>query len=353
MENHGDSHLQAGEKRRVVLFPLPLQVGFSITIIHTNFNSPSSSNYPHFDFRSIPDGLLETQASTTDAIAFLTLLNVRCVLPFQDCLAELMSLQLPLCREPDRIPNTIACLITDAIWHFTQPVADNLKLPRIVLRTSNICSFIAFAALPLLCEKDSEAPVPEIPPLRVKDIPMIETQDPEDLYQLIKAMVKQIKASSGLIWNSFQELEEFQEIAWGLANSRLPFLWVVRPGLVHEAAATDDNQWLECLPKSVLEMLDGGSSKGHIVKWAPQQEVLAHASVGAFWTHNGWNSILESICEGVPMICQPCSGDQWVNARYVCDVWRIGLHLERKLERGEIERAIRRVILEVEGQRES
>ncbi|KAH7548181.1 hypothetical protein JRO89_XS14G0079100 [Xanthoceras sorbifolium] len=186
------------------------RVGFSITIIHTNFNSPSSSNYPHFDFHSIPDGLLETQASTTDAIAFLTLLNVR-----------------------------------------------------------------------------------------------------------------------------------------------LPFLWVVRPGLVHEAAATDDNQWLECLPKSVLEMLDGGSSKGHIVKWAPQQEVLAHASVGAFWTHNGWNSILESICEGVPMICQPCSGDQWVNARYVCDVWRIGLHLERKLERGEIERAIRRVILEVEGQRES
>ncbi|KAL5734600.1 hypothetical protein ACOSP7_032461 [Xanthoceras sorbifolium] len=293
MENHGDSHLQAGEKRRVVLFPLPLQghinpmlqlasipyhrAGFSITIIHTNFNSPSSSNYPHFDFRSIPDGLLETQASTTDAIAFLTLLNVRCVLPFQDCLAELMS-----------------------------------------------------------STSDSEAPVPEIPPLRVKDIPMIETQDPEDLYQLIKAMVKQIKASSGLIWNSFQELEEFQEIAWGLANSRLPFLWVVRPGLVHEAAATDDNQWLECLPKSVLEMLDGGSSKGHIVKWAPQQEVLAHASVGAFWTHNGWNSILESICEGVPMICQPCSGDQWVNARYVCDVWRIGLHLERKLERGKL-----------------
>ncbi|KAK4834862.1 hypothetical protein QYF36_001503 [Acer negundo] len=163
MENHGDqSHLQRPKKRRLVLFPLPLQghinpmlqlasilyhkAGFSITIIHTNFNSPNSSNYPHFSFLSIPDGLSETEASTADIIAFCILLNVKCVVPFHDCLAELLG-------GGGGDDDDVACLITDAVWYFTQAVADSLKLPRIVLRTSNVCSFNAFAAIPLLYEK--------------------------------------------------------------------------------------------------------------------------------------------------------------------------------------------------------
>ncbi|KAK4836101.1 hypothetical protein QYF36_018562 [Acer negundo] len=158
MENHGDhSHLQQPKKRRLVLFPLPLQghinpmlqlasilyqkAGFSITIIHTNFNSPNSSNYPHFSFRSIPDGLSETEASTVDIIAFSVLLNVKCVVPFQDCLAELLS------------GGDVACLITDAVCYFTQAVADTLKLPRIVLLPTSVCFFNAMAAVPLLYEK--------------------------------------------------------------------------------------------------------------------------------------------------------------------------------------------------------
>ncbi|GLT30268.1 hypothetical protein SLA2020_050780 [Shorea laevis] len=71
--------------------------------------------------------------------------------------------------------------------------------------------------------------------------------------------------------------------------------------------------------------------------WAPQQEVLAHPAIGAFWTHNGWNSTLESICEGVPMICMPFFMDQRVNARYVTEVWGVGVQLEKR-ERGMIER---------------
>lgn len=128
---------------------------------------------------------------------------------------------------------------------------------------------------------------------------------------------------------------DFLEIAWGLANSNHPFLWVVRPGLIM------GSKWLEPLPSGLMENLEG---RGLIVKWAPQLEVLAHSAVGAFWTHNGWNSTLESICEEVPMICMPCFTDQKVNARYVSHVWRIGLQLENGVERGEIERAIRRLM---------
>uniref|UniRef100_M1BYP0 Glycosyltransferase n=2 Tax=Solanum tuberosum TaxID=4113 RepID=M1BYP0_SOLTU len=69
------------------------------------------------------------------------------------------------------------------------------------------------------------------------------------------------------------EVNEFLEIAWGLANSNYPFLWVVRPGLIR------GSEWIELLPSGFLETVDG---RGHIVKWAPQQQVLAHPAVGAF-----------------------------------------------------------------------
>jgi UDP:flavonoid glycosyltransferase YjiC (YdhE family) len=127
--------------RRLVLFPLPLHghinpmlqladilhsKGFSITIIHTNFNSPNPSHYPNFTFHSIPDGLSESEASTSDLVLLLKLLNAKCLEPFRDCLVKLLS---DVSEEP------ISCLISDAIFYFTQAIADSLKLPKIVLRT--------------------------------------------------------------------------------------------------------------------------------------------------------------------------------------------------------------------------
>jgi UDP:flavonoid glycosyltransferase YjiC (YdhE family) len=88
--------------------------------------------------------------------------------------------------------------------------------------------------------------------------------------------------------------------------------------------------------------------RGRIVGWAPQKEVLAHQTIGAFWTHNGWNSTIESISEGVPMLCWPHVGDQKVNARLVSHLWRVGIQLER-LERGNIEDYIRRLMAGEEG----
>ena len=49
------------------------------------------------------------------------------------------------------------------------------------------------------------------------------------------------------------------------------------------------------------------------------------------------------------MICRPCFSDQRVNARYISQVWKVGLELENELERGEIERSIRRLMVDKEG----
>ncbi|KAM7265456.1 hypothetical protein ACFE04_003139 [Oxalis oulophora] len=205
---------------RVIMFPLPLQghinpmlqlasilysKGFSITIVHTKFNSPNPTNFPHFTFHSIPDGLLE--GSDRDPIALLKLINLQCVNPLQNLLPELMLEYSKMDR--------VACLITDANLHFTQALADEIKLPRLVLRTSNVSSFFGFVALPILKKKNYlpikesqlEVPVIEFPPLRVKDLPDIKTANPEDLHIHMGFVVDKIKASSGLIWNSFEELE--------------------------------------------------------------------------------------------------------------------------------------------------
>ncbi|KAF0900074.1 hypothetical protein E2562_026810 [Oryza meyeriana var. granulata] len=102
--------------------------------------------------------------------------------------------------------------------------------------------------------------------------------------------------------------DEFREVAWGLANSGRSFLWVVRPGLVIGSSGKPD------LPDGFEEAVEG---RGKMVNWAPQAEVLAHPAVGGFWTHNGWNSTLESIYEGVPMLSRPIFEDQLMIARYV------------------------------------
>ncbi|PPR85787.1 hypothetical protein GOBAR_AA34907 [Gossypium barbadense] len=164
------------------------------------------------------------------------------------------------------------------------------------------------------------------------------TEDDKCISWLNKQAPKSvIYVSLGSIANI--DKQELIETAWGLSNSKQPFLWVVRPGMVC------GSEWIESLPNGFEENV---GERGCIVKWAPQKEVLAHGAVGGFWSHCGWNSTIESICEGVPMLCRPFFGDQLLNTSYICNVWKIGLELQN-LERGNIERTIKRLMVDMEG----
>ncbi|PRQ59324.1 putative cytokinin 7-beta-glucosyltransferase [Rosa chinensis] len=145
--------------RRLILFPLPLQghmnpmlelanilyfKGFSITIIHTNFNSLNPSTHPHFTYHSISDNLSESEAAEKDLLLLLSHLNTKCFEPFRECLATLVS---DVSKEP------VACLISDPVFDFTQSVAESLKIPRILLRTGSASFTAVISAFPLLEKK--------------------------------------------------------------------------------------------------------------------------------------------------------------------------------------------------------
>lgn len=136
--------------------------------------------------------------------------------------------------------------------------------------------------------------------------------------------------------------EEFVEMAMGLVQSNQPFLWVIRPGSITGQTS------LGSLPEEFRQAVNQG--RGFVVKWAPQKEVLGHRAVGGFWNHCGWNSSLESISCGVPMICRPYSGDQRVNTRLMTNVWQTAFEVEGELDRGIVKMAVRRLIVGQEGE---
>ncbi|BAT83298.1 hypothetical protein VIGAN_04042700, partial [Vigna angularis var. angularis] len=70
-------------------------------------------------------------------------------------------------------------------------------------------------------------------------------------------------------------------------------------------------------------------SKGRILNWAPQEKILNHPAIACFVSHCGWNSSIEGICSGVPFLCWPLVKDQFANKSYICDVWKVGLRLDK------------------------
>ncbi|XP_078180464.1 myricetin 3-O-rhamnoside 1,2-glucosyltransferase UGT709G2-like [Carex rostrata] len=126
--------------------------------------------------------------------------------------------------------------------------------------------------------------------------------------------------------------EELHAFYSGLVNSGHKFLWVLRPDMVQGPERIDE------IKRSLSE------EQGMIISWAPQQKVLAHQAVGCFLTHSGWNSTLESIIEGVPMLCWTFFLDQQINSRFVSEIWQIGLDMKDIRNREMVEKMVRQMM---------
>jgi hypothetical protein len=143
---------------------------------------------------------------------------------------------------------------------------------------------------------------------------------------------------------------QLKDIARGLECSGQRFLWIVR------SPPEEQNKFREpdlerLLPAGFLERTAG---RGMVVKnWAPQAEVVRHKAVGAFVTHCGWNSTLEAIMSGLPMICWPLYAEQALNKVFMVEEMKIAVALEGyeqgMVKAGEVEDKLRMVMETEEG----
>ncbi|CAA0384693.1 unnamed protein product [Arabidopsis thaliana] len=391
-------------KRRIVLVPIPAQghvtplmqlgkvlnsKGFSITVVEGHFNqvSSSSQHFPGFQFVTIKESLRESEFEKLGGIESMITLNKTSEASFKDCINEYM--------------------------YFCGAAANKFNLPSVIFSTESAANYVSRCVISKLnADKfllDMEDPdmqdkvVENLYPLRYKDLPTSGMGPLDRFFELCREVSNKRTASAVIIntvsclessslswleqkvgisvyplgplhmtdsppsslleedrscieWLNKQkprsviyisigtlgqmETKEVLEMAWGLCNSNQPFLWVIRAGSIL------GTNGIESLPEDVNKMV---SERGYIVKRAPQIEVLGHLAVGGFWSHCGWNSILGSIGEGVPMICRPFHGEQKLNAMYIESVWRIGFQVEGKVDRGEVERAVKRLIVDDEG----
>lgn len=117
---------------------------------------------------------------------------------------------------------------------------------------------------------------------------------------------------------------EMVEIAAGLTQSGVSFLWVARGETSH------------------LKEICG--EKGMVVEWCDQLRVLLHSSIGGFWTHCGWNSVKEGLLSGVPMLTFPLLLDQPLNSKAIVEDWKIGMKIRKEIggiKRDEIAEVVR------------
>ncbi|KAM2569014.1 hypothetical protein TB2_009174 [Malus domestica] len=111
--------------------------------------------------------------------------------------------------------------------------------------------------------------------------------------------------------------EQLIELGLALEASNKTFIWVVR-------GCSQSEELEKWISESEFEERTKGRSLV-IWGWAPQTLILSHRAVGGFLTHCGWNSIMEGICAGLPLITWPLFGDQFLNEKLVVQVLKIAV----------------------------
>ncbi|KAM6552814.1 hypothetical protein CsatB_013576 [Cannabis sativa] len=299
----------------------------------------------------------------------------------------------------------IGCLVSDAFFWFAGEMAGERRIPWVPLWTSGPRSLLSHLYTDHIRRRFEDPEhnkedqtlnfLPEFSSFRVTDLPLgiiippRKSESPFDI--MLHKMAQTLPKANAVVINSFHQIDS--QISTHLKTQFHKFLNLGPFTLTNTKPNNeyDPNNCLEWLsrqnPRSVVYISFGSlvvphadkvailvealkesgfsflwsyrgennttlfeeTLNGKLVSWAPQVEVLKHPSVGAFVTHCGWNSILESIVGGVPMICCPFFGDQMMNMRTIEDVWGIGVGVEGVASKHDFLKALRSVLVEEEG----
>ncbi|GAU37796.1 hypothetical protein TSUD_276140 [Trifolium subterraneum] len=212
---------------------------------------------------------------------------------------------------------------------FTIQVAEELALPILLFSPASASTFYSALHFPTLQDKG-------LIPLKGSNLWKEDTKCLEWLESKDSGSVVYVNFGSHAVLTP----EQLIEFAWGLANSKKPFLWIIRPDLVIGGSSILSSKFENEI-----------SDRGLIISWCPQERVLNHPSIDGFLTHCGWNSTIESICAGVPMLCWPYFFDQPTNFKYICDEWEIGMEINSNVKREEVEKLINELMVGNKGKK--
>ncbi|KAK9159414.1 hypothetical protein Syun_005755 [Stephania yunnanensis] len=317
-----------------------------------------------------------------------------------------------LVRKYEKSDNPFTCIVHDSICPWALDLARELGLVGATFYTQSItiCTLYYHAFNGLLPMPVTEYPVllPSLPPLMLVDMPSSVTDLEEEpcAHQLLMSQFSNIEKADWLFFNSFDKLEsealrmmaekwprvktigpttpsmyvdkrvegdvdyninlykatddafyvkwlngkekgsvvyvsfgsivelgeeQMEEIVGGIKQSNKSFLWVVR------------DKEVDKLPGNIAE-----DNAGLLVPWCSQVEALAHEAVGCFVSHCGWNSTMEALSIGVPIVAMPLKWDQPPNAKLIEEIWGVGVRAKANekgvIAREELERCIREVM---------
>ncbi|KAI3917366.1 hypothetical protein MKW98_027285 [Papaver atlanticum] len=247
--------------------------------------------------------------------------------------------------------------------------------------------------------------IPGIAPTRLSDMPTIFDGSGGKVLGRVMEAFELVRKAQCVLFTSFHELEV--QVVETLM-SILPFpVYCIGPSIPHLAQVPNDNsikqdylKWLDVQPRnSVLYvslgsflsvskeqmeeiyagLRDSGvryllisrvdtsrvevtssdeemkSTRSLVVPWCDQLRVLCHSSIGGFWTHCGWNSTLEGVYSGVPMLTFPIFFDQIPNRKLIVDDWKVGMKVtgaDKLVTRHEISKIVEKFMDLDEGNEE-
>ncbi|XP_050373140.1 crocetin glucosyltransferase 3-like [Argentina anserina] len=153
-------------------------------------------------------------------------------------------------------------------------------------------------------------------------------------------------ASESVVYISFGSqntisASQMMELAKGLEKSGKPFVWVIRPPVGQDLKGEFRPEWL---PERYEERMRETKQGLLIHNWAPQLDILAHTATRAFVSHCGWNSVVESLSRGVPIIGWPLAAEQSYNSKMLVEEMGVSVELTRGVKSNVVAEEVRRVI---------
>ncbi|KAF5191024.1 Udp-glycosyltransferase 87a1 [Thalictrum thalictroides] len=331
-------------------------------------SSPKPSN---ITYQSIPNVIPSESIRASAYLEFLKAVNTKMEAPVEMLLDQL---QLP-----------VSAIIADTGMPWVLALGQRKNIPVVSLWTESPSVFSVFYHFDLLttnnhfpadlAEQGAEVInyIPGITPTRLEDLPAIFSENAKKLLPYVLNTFDAMIKTQCVIFPSFYELEPH---AIDTLKSTLPFpVYCVGPLIPHntlDSITNDANleyfKWLDSQPaKSVLyvslgsflsvskeqmnEIVEGiresgvryfwvaredteqvqeaFGEMGLVVPWCNQLKVLCHSSVGGFLTHCGWNSTLEGVYAGVPMLTFPLLFDQTTDSKLIVDDWKIGMKVKK------------------------